>query len=322
MKPHIDPKVDYVFKLLLGSEQHKNLLIHFLNAVFAKESDMRIQEVTLLNPFNERASQRDKLSIVDVKARDDSGRWYQIEIQVLNHAGLASRMLYMWSTIYHRQLKKGQDYAQLQPVIAIWILNEPLFKQDELSPHLSFVPWNIEHNLLLSKDMRFEILQLPTWSEDSAALNELDRWFYFFREGEEADTEDLPDFLQSEEMKEAVHVLQEISESDREYMIYLERLDAQFLEATKRREQEEATRKMQEAMHQTKIAEHKAETAEHRAETAEHRAETAEHRAETAEHKAETAEHRFKTAEHKAKILEQEKERLAALLREMGVDPE
>jgi hypothetical protein len=34
MKHHIDSKIDCVFKALLGSEENRNLLIHFLNAVW------------------------------------------------------------------------------------------------------------------------------------------------------------------------------------------------------------------------------------------------------------------------------------------------
>ena len=114
-----NPKVDFVFKMLLGNEQHKDLLVHFLNAVLAKEPDIRIHSVELLNPFNEREFESDKLSVVDVKARDDTGRWSQIEIQVVNHAGLIARMLYTWTSFYHRQLEQGKEYTQLQPVIAI-----------------------------------------------------------------------------------------------------------------------------------------------------------------------------------------------------------
>ena len=127
MKPQIDPKVDCVFKAMLGSEEHKALLVHFLNAVLARDPGIRIRTVELLNPYNEREFESDKLSVVDVKARDKQGRVYQIEIQLATHPGLTSRMLYMWSALYHRQIEKGQAYVELKPAISIWLLNEPLF---------------------------------------------------------------------------------------------------------------------------------------------------------------------------------------------------
>ncbi len=61
----IDPKVDCVFKALLGSRSNQNLLIHLLNAVLGQE---------LATPIvNEREFLDDKLSIVDVKAQDQTG---------------------------------------------------------------------------------------------------------------------------------------------------------------------------------------------------------------------------------------------------------
>ncbi len=41
--------------------------------------------MTLLNPYNEREFIGDKLTIVDVKAIDESGKMYQIEIQLAMH---------------------------------------------------------------------------------------------------------------------------------------------------------------------------------------------------------------------------------------------
>ena len=227
MKPRIDPKVDCVFKAILGHEAHKSVLLHFLNAVLQPLT--RIQEVEILNPYNEREFESAKLSVVDVKARDDQGRWYQIEIQLALHAGLAARMLYTWSTIYHNQLRKGEIFNQLRPVIAIWLLNEPLFPLAG-AYHLPFVPWNREYELALSEDFRIDVLQLSAWSEPREPYQELDRWLYLFREGEDVDVDTPPPLLQSEEMKEAMEVLQHFSENQREYLLYQQRLETQRVE--------------------------------------------------------------------------------------------
>jgi len=37
MKHCIDPKIDCVFKALLGSEENHNLLMHFLNSILADD---------------------------------------------------------------------------------------------------------------------------------------------------------------------------------------------------------------------------------------------------------------------------------------------
>jgi predicted transposase/invertase (TIGR01784 family) len=70
MKHSIDPKIDCVFKSILGNESNRNLLLHFLNAVLASELKSQITYIEILNPYNEKEHLDDKLSIVDVKAKD------------------------------------------------------------------------------------------------------------------------------------------------------------------------------------------------------------------------------------------------------------
>ena len=65
MKHPIDPKIDCVFKALLGSEENRNLLIHFLNAVLKQDLSEPIVWVDIINPYNNKEFLDDKLSVVD-----------------------------------------------------------------------------------------------------------------------------------------------------------------------------------------------------------------------------------------------------------------
>ena len=47
----LDPKNDFAFKRIFGSEKHKKLLISFLNAVLWKQIPAPIDEVTFLKPI-------------------------------------------------------------------------------------------------------------------------------------------------------------------------------------------------------------------------------------------------------------------------------
>lgn len=235
MKPNIDPKVDCVFKAILGNEEQKPLLIHFLNAVLHAGPGVQIQEVEILNPYNEREFESDKLSVVDVKALDDQGRAYQIEIQLALHPGLTARMLYTWGTIYHGLLSKGTEYTELRPVIAIWLLNESVFPAVHAS-HLLFEVVNLQYGIRLSDHFQIHLLQLPDWQIRDKGYEELDRWMYLFKEGEALDVDDPPALLQTEEMRRAMSVLQHFSENQREYLLYQKRLDAERVERTWKRE--------------------------------------------------------------------------------------
>ena len=320
MKPNIDPKVDCVFKVILGSEAHKRLLVHFLNAVLARDAGIRLRDVELLNPYNEREFESDKLSVVDVKARDEAGRWYQIEIQLMLHAGLTARMLHTWSAIYHSQLRKGDPFTALQPVIAIWLLNEPLFAIPG-AYYLPFAPWNREHHLLLSDDMRIDLLQLSAWPGPRATYDELDRWLCLFREGEQVDLDAPPAILQSQEMKEAMDVLQHFSENQRDYLLYQQRLDAARVEATWKTELEQAQRREAQAALQAIQATQRAEQACREKEQAKQREEQAKQREEQATQRAEQERREKEQAKDREEQERQEKERLLQLLTQAGIDP-
>jgi hypothetical protein len=54
MQHAIDPKIDCVFKALLGSDENRNLLIHFLNAFLSQELSEPLVSVDILNPYNDK----------------------------------------------------------------------------------------------------------------------------------------------------------------------------------------------------------------------------------------------------------------------------
>jgi predicted transposase/invertase (TIGR01784 family) len=79
----IDPKVDYAFKHLFGRDATRPILIDVLNSILNPAPAHRVREVELLNPFNPKEALDDKLSILDIKARDQTGRQFNIEMQML-----------------------------------------------------------------------------------------------------------------------------------------------------------------------------------------------------------------------------------------------
>jgi hypothetical protein len=70
----VDPKVDYAFKRVFGMERNRDILIHLLNAILARALGRPIVSIEILNPFSSKDALDDKLSILDIKARDQSGR--------------------------------------------------------------------------------------------------------------------------------------------------------------------------------------------------------------------------------------------------------
>ena len=244
MKHFINPTVDCVFKAILGSEENKNLLIHFLNAILEPEKGSLIKEVLIQNPYNEREFTGDKLTIVDVKAIDEKGCHYQIEIQLAIHAALSPRILYTWSSIYHSQIQEGENFQTLKPVISIWILNGNLFENVEAC-HLPFSLYDQKHQVVLTDHISIHLLQLPKLPSEKTITTEKERWIYLFKEGKNVDFDDPPETLNTTEMKIVMNVLHRFSENETDYLRYQSCLEAVLKENTYIHELEKATKGME-----------------------------------------------------------------------------
>lgn len=79
----VDPTVDYAFKHLLGRDPTRPILIDVINSVLDPAPGHRVSAIELLNPFNPKETETDKLSVLDIKARDQSGRQFNVEMQML-----------------------------------------------------------------------------------------------------------------------------------------------------------------------------------------------------------------------------------------------
>ena len=108
MVPGIDPKVDIVFKRLFGTPANADLLIDLLNAVLGFPPERAVTDVEIVNRFNEKEALDDKLSILDVKARDAAGRQFNVEMQVLPHGAYPKRIVYYLAKLHQQQLREGR----------------------------------------------------------------------------------------------------------------------------------------------------------------------------------------------------------------------
>ena len=217
MKHRIDPKIDCVFKALLGSEENKDLLIHFLNAMLGLELGAPVTDVVIRDPHNGKESLNDKLSIVDVKAKDATGRLFQVEIQLLQYGHLTSRIAYGWADIYSQQLQSGTDYDELQPTYSIWILSDNLLPDDGLYVHDYKLRDHIGNALL--ENGGIWLFELKKFNAQTVATEE-QRWLRFLKEGEALDDQALPEWMYTREMEKAMKTLMQFSEKENDYHEY------------------------------------------------------------------------------------------------------
>ena len=177
----INPKTDFAFKKIFGSEQSKGILISFLNGILYA-GDSIIQDLIILDPYQAPKILGLKLSFLDVKARLSSGNWVIIEMQVLNVEGFEKRVLYNATKTYSAQLNKGDEYDILSPVIALTITDFKMF--DDIDRPISrFALKEKESSVDYPiSDLELVFVELPKFTIPLSNLETLtDKWIYFLQ---------------------------------------------------------------------------------------------------------------------------------------------
>ncbi|MEI6874247.1 MAG: Rpn family recombination-promoting nuclease/putative transposase [Spirochaetota bacterium] len=156
---------DMVFKFIFGSEERKELLREFVNLVLSRVNLPLASTMTLRNPFNLRQFETDKESILDIGAADESGRMFDIEVQLSTQKSYGSRALYYWSRVYGAQLPEAGKYEALHPVIGIHIVDFVLHERKrhfiKLYRPVDVLDPDRDAASVLSEDEVAIILELP-----------------------------------------------------------------------------------------------------------------------------------------------------------------
>jgi predicted transposase/invertase (TIGR01784 family) len=224
----VEPTVDYAFKYLFGRDQNRPILVNVVDSVLTPPPEHRITDVDLLNPFNPKEALDDKLSILDIKARDQSGRQLNIEMQLLAFKYYEKRILYYWSKFHQQQLHEGQDYLTIRPTISISFLNHVLFPHVP-DYHLRFYLTETDHSFRFTDDIEFHVIELPKFVKTPLELDsDLDIWLYFLRHAAKIDTDAVPSALQRPMVLRAVEELKMLAQSNPEKELYEARRKFQF----------------------------------------------------------------------------------------------
>jgi len=175
-----DPKNDIAFKKIFGDENHKEVLISFLNAVLDFQGEQTIVEVELTNPYQVPKIEALKETILDIKVTNQKQEHFIVEMQKKDLGDFAKRSLYYTSKAYVNQLDAGKNYHKLKKVYFIGLLNFIMFEgQSCISRHLIL---NQETNTQDLDDFEFCFIELQKFSKPLGQLSTLlDKWIYFIK---------------------------------------------------------------------------------------------------------------------------------------------
>ncbi|TAH03794.1 MAG: Rpn family recombination-promoting nuclease/putative transposase [Sphingobacteriales bacterium] len=213
----VDIKNDVAFRKIFGNENRKEVLISFLNAVLLLQENHKIVNVDILTPYQLPDLKGGKVTIVDVKAKDQNDKTYIVEtaflavredliktinnteqMQVADVDGFDKRVLYYASKSYSAQIERGDEYEKLNPTYFIGILDfEATQNPSFISRHKII---DVETNQNYIKDIEFNFIELPKFNKKESELESvIDQWVYFIKNAENLEV--IPESLKDKGLK-------------------------------------------------------------------------------------------------------------------------
>ncbi len=212
----LNPKVDFVFKKIFGSEDNKSVLISFLNATLKPKEE--IVSVELKNTDIEKEYVKDKFSRLDVKATTNKNETINIEIQLKDEHNMIQRTLYYWSKLYEEQIGEGDFYNKLNRTVCINILNFKYLKNDRF--HNVYRLKEIETNEELTDIEEIHFIEIPKLKgvDLKEEKDMLKVWIEFLRDPESEVIRSVE--MNNEEIRRAKDKLYKLSQDEKERELY------------------------------------------------------------------------------------------------------
>lgn len=166
---------DFAFKKLFGSEANKDLLISFLNALFAGKED--IKDITYISTEHLPDSARERRAVFDVYCESTNGDKFLIEMQKANQEYFKDRSIYYSTFPIREQAKRGEWNYELKRVYAIGILNFTFDNKEEFMTTAKICDINTKD--IFYDKLTFIYLEMPKFRKQESELKTLfDKWLY------------------------------------------------------------------------------------------------------------------------------------------------
>ncbi len=164
----------------------------------------------------------DKLSVVDIKATDSKGRWYNIEIQVKEQKYYGQRAIFYLSEAYANQLAESENYDKLRKTIIISLLDFDYFRDDSRyfrrCCYKDFDTGQLYRELDFADLYFVELRKFDKLHKGVTTL--LERWITFLNRAAEFDRDSVPEELRDPDILQAIDTIETMSLSAREREYY------------------------------------------------------------------------------------------------------
>jgi predicted transposase/invertase (TIGR01784 family) len=197
----IDPTLDTPFKKLCFE---KKILMSLLNTFLQLRDEHKIVDVQYTSQEELPEIHGFKSLRFDIICTDTKKNTFIVEMQNHSEPGFVQRSIYYWSKVYSSQLKKGQKYTKILPVMLLVFLNFEQYPQ--ITEYINHFRWKNDKNQILTEGARITYVEIPKFKKQTLETIE-DEWMFFFK-----NYKTIGDFeTTNEEIKSAFDVLKKLT---------------------------------------------------------------------------------------------------------------
>ncbi len=177
---YISLLTDFGFKRIFGTVLNKDLLICFLNSLFAGKQI--VKDVMYLNSENVGDVYTDRKAIYDVYCEAENGEKFIVEMQNAYQTYFKDRSLFYSTFPIREQAPKGKEWDfKLNHIYTIALfnfdMNEAAFNKDELSHHVQLCD-TATHRVFYDK-LEFIYVEIAKFNKTLDELNTIyDKWLF------------------------------------------------------------------------------------------------------------------------------------------------
>lgn len=177
---YINPYTDFGFKKLFGTAMNKELLISFLNALFAGREVVR--DITYLNVEHMGGIELDRKAVFDVYCENELGEKFLVEMQKGEQEFFKDRSLFYSTFAIREQARRGSWNYELKAVYTIGVLNFVFDRADDGRYIHEVRLVDIGTNEVFYDKLAFIYLEMPKFNKTEQELETMfDKWMFVLR---------------------------------------------------------------------------------------------------------------------------------------------
>ena len=223
-------KMDFVFKFVFTNDL--GALASLISSILFPNGDKKLEVIEIISSEIIPIFKNGKRTFLDLKLLckilpSEDENYIQVELQIAEQSGYIQRSLYYASGLIQHQLKAGESYFQLTPIIQINILDFSLLPGESIVSR--FLLKEKDSNTILTEDFQMIYVELPKFQKTKIEdlQTEAEIWFYLLNNIQNLTEKSRMEILKKKpDLKNAFGVLEMYSSDPEKQREFEERLRA------------------------------------------------------------------------------------------------